>query len=260
MPGIHRKVELEGVRNFRDFGGYVGSNGRIASGRFFRSGHHALASDSDLRALQALDVRTLVDLRRPHERVRAPSRRWEEFGATVIQNDDPYEGEEIWEDFLARWDLTPEAFRGYQHRYYSQAPFLPRITDLLGRYFQALATTEGAVLIHCSAGKDRTGLVVALTHAMAGVGPDDIISDYLLTNDPNLTQAPAPHRVKDIHSSRGRTPSAEAMKAALGVDAAYLATAFAEIKSRSGSIEHYLHDTVGIDRRLRNAIEVRLFG
>ena len=51
------------------------------------------------------------------------------------------------------------------------------------RYFQALAAAEGPVLIHCAAGKDRTGILAALTHHLVGVHADDIVADYLLTND-----------------------------------------------------------------------------
>ena len=63
-----------------------------------------------------------------------------------------------------------------------------------------------AVLVHCAAGKDRTGILAALTHHVAGVHPDDITADYLLTNDPERLARRLP-QVKDaIHEISGRVP------------------------------------------------------
>jgi protein tyrosine/serine phosphatase len=253
-----RKLPFDGIRNFRDFGGYAGTNGNLASARLFRSGHHALASDADLERLEAMNIAAVIDLRRPHERAFAPSRRWSGFRATLIENDDGDEGNESWEDFQARWDMTPESFRDYQQRYYARAPFLPRLNDLYARAFETIATADGAVLIHCAAGKDRTGVLVALIHAMAGVHRDDIIADYLLTNDPNWTDI-ATRWAKDIETRRGRAPGMDAMQAALWVDARYLDTALTAIAERHGNVETYLRDALGVDAKRRSTVLRRLF-
>ena len=89
-----------------------------------------------------------------------------------------------WWTFIRGCDLSEAAFRGYLLDYYTAAPFAPRHLDLFSRYFRALAEAEGPVLIHCAAGKDRTGVLAALTHSLAGVHRDDMLADYLLTNDP----------------------------------------------------------------------------
>jgi hypothetical protein len=169
MNAVTRKHAFEGLHNFRDFGGYQAGDRRMATGRFYRSANHALVSEADLERLAAMNIGVVVDLRRPVERERQPSRRWSDFRGVVIENHDPDEGGETWDVFMAEWDLTYESYRAYLLRYYERAPYLPRLIDLYSRYFEMLGQSDGAVVVHCAAGKDRTGLVVALTHALAGV-------------------------------------------------------------------------------------------
>ena len=88
--------------------------------------------------------------------------------------------------------LTAASFRAYMFDYYREAPFNERMVDLYSRYFEILATAEEPVLIHCAAGKDRTGILAALTHHLAGVHRDDLMADYLATYDATIERlAPA---------------------------------------------------------------------
>ena len=66
-----------------------------------------------------------------------------------------------------------------------------RHIDLFSRYFHALAEAPGPVLIHCAGGKDRTGILAALTHHIAGVMRQDIVEDYLHTNRPETFERAA---------------------------------------------------------------------
>lgn len=232
----------------------------MASGRFFRSANHALASDADLERLSRLGIGAVIDLRRPDERERQPSRRWEGFSAMVVENDDPDEGRESWGGFMASWDLTRESFRGYIMRYYTVAPHLPRLITLYTRYFEVLAETDGAVVVHCAAGKDRTGLIVALTHALAGVHRDDIIADYLLTNDFERFRVFGARWAEEIRRERGVGPDIETMKFIMGCEAEYLERSLEVIEEQSGGVDAYLRDVLGVDTDRRSKIEERLFG
>ena len=90
----------------------------------------------------------------------------------MIDNDLGDEVEDSWRAHVSRSDLSETSFRDYLLAYYRDAPFEARHLDLFGRYFRALAQVEGAFLIHCAAGKDRTGILAALTQHLAGVnGP-----------------------------------------------------------------------------------------
>jgi protein tyrosine/serine phosphatase len=114
------------------------------------------------------------------------------------------------------------------------------------------------VLIHCAAGKDRTGLLAALTHHVAGVGDDDIIDDYLLTNNEERFSRRGPVMAAALEAELGRRPSDAAMRAAMGVEADYLATAIAEMKVRYGSLDGYLEQAVGLDAAGREAVRATI--
>jgi len=253
-----RILPFEGVENFRDFGGYDANGRRLKRGRLYRSAHHGNATDADLAAMRDLGLSVIVDLRRPNERQRDPCRRWEGFAATVIENDIGQVEDDPWHLFIANSDLSVEAFRRYMEDYYVEAPFVERHVDLYSRYFQALATVEGGVLIHCAAGKDRTGILAALTHHVAGVSENDIVADFLLTNDPGRFARRVPVMMQAMKELTGRSPTEDAVRTALGVEAHYLENAFRSIHERHGSVDAYLERVLGVDDAARQAIHDRL--
>jgi protein-tyrosine phosphatase len=253
-----RMIPFEGIENFRDFGGYSAGGRTLKRGLLYRSAHHANATPADLAAMRGLGLATIVDLRRPNERERDPCRRWEGFAANVIENDIGQVDDDPWHLFIASSDLSEDAFRRYMVEYYREAPFVERHVDLYSRYFGALANTDGPVLIHCAAGKDRTGILAALTHHLAGVGEDDLVEDFLLTNDPGRFERRVPVMMQHMKELTGRTPTEAAVRTALGVEAHYLETAFAAIHEQHGSLDAYLERVLGVDDRARQAIHDRI--
>jgi len=254
-----RHVTLEGVENFRDFGDYPTIAGRrLRPGRLYRSAAHGRATAADLEVIAALRIEVVVDLRRKNERLRDPSPRHPTFTGAVICNDEGDENEDTWRTHVRQSDLSEESFRAYMFDYYRKAPFDGRHLDLFSRYFKALARSDGPILIHCAAGKDRTGILAALTHHLTGVHPDDIIADYLLTNDERRMAMRMPIVAQAIEEIAGRIPSPEALRTAMGVEAEYLHTAFAAMAASHGGTDAYLEGALGVDAALRDALEARL--
>jgi protein-tyrosine phosphatase len=257
-----RILALEGVANFRDYGDYATAAGsRIHPGRLYRSASHSQATDADLETIDGLGIAVVVDLRRPVERQRAPSRRPAGFKGQVIATEiGADEADDPWWSFVASSDLSEAAFRDYLIGYYRDAPFDPKHVDVFARYFSALGETEGAVLIHCAAGKDRTGILAALTHHLIGVADDDLVADYLLTNEAIGMDQRIPLMMQAIAEGVGRQPTPAAARVAMGVEAAYLEGALSAIKAEHGSIDGYLEDALGVDSALRAKVEARLLG
>ena len=256
-----RILRFDALDNFRDYGDYAAAGGgHIAPGRLFRSAHQARVSDADLDRLGALGLGVIVDLRRPSERRDQPSKRPAGFSGTVIESGHDDGGEAPHITFLRTADLTPDSGRRFMTETYRQLPFAPAHLDLFARYFRALGEADRPVLIHCAAGKDRTGMLAALTHHLLGVSRDDLVEDYLLTNVAVDLEGRAPGIAEQLKAFTGRTASHDAVVAFMGVEAAYLEAAIAAIEARDGSIDAYLERALGVDTPLRDRITERLAG
>jgi protein tyrosine/serine phosphatase len=175
-----------------------------------------------------------------------------------IESDHDDGGEAPHITFLKTADLTPDSGRRFMTDTYRQLPFEPSHLDLFARYFRTLGETDGPVLIHCAAGKDRTGMLAALTHHLLGVHPDDMIADYLLTNTAVDLERRAPGIARQLEIMTGRPASHDAVVAFLGVEPVYLETALGEIAARHGSVDAYLEQALGVDSALRDRIGERL--
>ena len=254
-----RHIAFEGIENFRDLGGYDTACGRgMKAGVVFRSANHGQATDADLEKLRALGITTVVDLRRRRERDREPSRRWPGFDGQVIEND--IEGVEVdWAEGIAAAERVDAAwFRQDSLGFYREAPHQPRHVDLFRRYFRALAEREGALVVHCAAGKDRTGLICALTHHIAGVHRDDTLADYLATNDEARMTARMDFLRTYILDLTGKLVDDEGLRQAASVHPDYLDHGLSVISQSHGGIDRYLEEVLEVDSVLRGKIEARI--
>jgi protein-tyrosine phosphatase len=248
---------LTAVMNFRDFGGYpIGEGRSVRTGILFRSGHLAGATEADIEKLTALGLSVIVDLRRAKERNRHPTGNWTTrcsmISSDLMGDDDP------WATFLRNGDVSARSVRDYFMRPYRRLPFDPFYVDLLSRFFEALATTSGPLLVHCAGGKDRTGVVVALTHRLLSVHPGEILTDYLLTNrawDFDIHGASVASWLAD---AAGCAIEQAAVRAVMEVDATYLDATFNAIEAGCGSIDTYFETVLGVTPAAHDAIALRL--
>lgn len=253
-----RHIDFDGIENFRDFGGYDTVHGRpVTRGLLYRSANHAYATDADLGRMADLGLAAIIDLRRTEERKREPSKRWPGFGAAVVENDILSDHGD-WADVMKDAEVNAQWFFEDGMGYYRRAPFEPRHIDLFTRYFHTLAAADGAIVVHCAAGKDRTGLICALTHHVLGVSADDIMADYLLTNDEDRMARKMAFLGPWLRDTVGKTVDDAALRVAVSVNPDYLETAFAVIREAHGSLDGYLAEALGVDDTLRERLQARL--
>lgn len=254
-----RLLDLERVLNFRDFGGYETDDGaRLKRGVLFRSASFHDASAADQARLDNLGVRFLVDLRRPEERAYEPNK-WPGQGVLSFTND---EGSAIGLPphlmALLQEELTAPSVAEYMRQAYRDFPFDQRLVTLYRNWFAELAASEGGGVIHCAAGKDRTGLGCALTLKALGVPDDAIYADYEFTNKAVDIEARMPRIKARMEERLGRKLDSEALKPMLGVDVDYLRNALGVIEAKHGSVETYLSEVLGVGPAERTALKRKL--
>lgn len=252
----NRVLPLEGVNNFRDYGGYtVAGGGRVKTGLLWRSAQHGDATDADLASIGELALANVVDLRGPSEREMKPCRRAPGFAAQLWTYPEETAGLALHSE-AADGVITAAEARAAMIRLYEGIAFRPNLVPMLKCYLTVLDRAEGPSLVHCVAGKDRTGFAVGLVQSLLGVHADDVMADYLLTNSAGRIEeriAAGVFRTMERYASH----DAATVRALWGVEADYLATTFAAIAERHGTIEAYAEAVLGLGavgrERLRTA-------
>ena len=248
-----RVLELDGVHNFRDYGGYTGADGaRVKQGLLWRSAQHGDASEQDLGAIHDLGIAHVIDLRGPSERDSKPCRRHEDFAGQVWTYPEETAGLALHTEAASGVVSAAEA-RAAMIRLYEGIAFRENLVPMLRLYFELLHRADGPSLVHCVAGKDRTGFAVAMAQHALGVSRDAIMADYMLTNQASkLDERIAAEAFKDHPRYAALDP--ETIRTLWGVEADYLATALDAVEARYGTIDAYLDQVLQIDAAKREAL------
>ncbi len=247
-------LKTAGIHNFRDYGGWPTDGDRhVATGLLFRSGHHVEATEEDLAAIADLNIHTVIDLRGQSERAANPCRRVEGFAGEVLF----YDGETT--SSPPHMDIEPgtsasDFARERMIAVYTRMPDNPAMIDMFGRYLRILAERDGASLVHCYAGKDRTGIAATMLLHILGVSEADQRKEFLRTNDSPTFEVLARQSVPGIENRLGRKLDERAVRDLLGVREEYLDTFLAIARERHGSFDNYLEQAIGVDDPLREAL------
>ncbi len=250
-------LPTSGIHNFRDYGGWnTRDGGEVRSGLLWRSGQHVKATEEDLAAIAALDIRTVIDLRGASERERNPCRRVDGFDGEVIF----YDGETS--SSPPHMDIddsvtTADYARQRMLAVYTRMPRNPAMIEMFARYFRVLDEREGASLVHCFAGKDRTGVAAMLLLHVLGVSRADQMAEFLRTNDAPTLAVLREQSVPAMEERLGRKMDDEAVMALLGVREEYLQTWWDEIESEYGSLDAFIDGQLGVDEALRERLRHR---
>ena len=252
-----RVIPLDGVHNFRRFGGYATADGRKVKDRLFRSGQFSRATEADLDAMDALGVTVVADLRRPAEREREPSHWPGRPGVRVLASDHAGHAEPPHLAFLRDNEINAETIKGFMTKTYERLPFDEGNQWVFAQGYRALAEggDDDGFIVHCAAGKDRTGIFCAfLLHEM-GVERDAIDKDYLLTNTAVDYDRILPGFQRRIADEFGKQIDREELRAFMGVEPDYLDAAWAAV---GGDPSRYLRDVLKLEPELLDRLRETL--
>lgn len=256
-----RLVEFERVLNFRDFGGWETTDGaKVVRGKLWRSAAFSDASEADIARLNDMNVRFLVDLRRPEERRYEPNK-WPGETTRTFVNDEGAEGVAFPPHLVAlmQGDLSPASVRAYMMSLYAEIPFDPRLIRLYRDWFTELGE-GGSGVIHCAAGKDRTGIGCALTLMALGVDEETVFADYDFTNQAVDLEKRMPKIQARMEERLARKLDPEALRPMLGVEVGYLRNALDAIEAKYDSVESYMSDVLGVGESQRATLRDKLLG
>jgi protein-tyrosine phosphatase len=250
-------MRLATAPNFRDLGGMAADGGTIRRGLVFRSEALLQPTEADAAVLDALGIVLVCDLRSDDERGHAPNRWWQERGIEHLDLDVLAripEADQPWA--LIRADPNSAGARAAMLRTYTVLPAAaaPDLASILRR----IAAGHLPLLIHCTAGKDRTGFVSAMLLGALGVARADIVADYLASAGRRTAAATAATRLL-VRKRAGPDVGEMAVETMMGVAVDYLDASFTAIDRGHGSIDAYLADA-GLDRATLAAVRERLVG
>jgi len=230
-----RKVNLQGAANFRDIGGYSTATGKIVSlGKIYRSAEISKLTDVDIKNLEDRNITVDIDFRGQQEANQAPDKLWKNVdylrcgaGSEKITN---------WMASLKTVHNGDSLMRNFY-----------RDIDSLGmRYkelFQKLLLQKKseAIVYHCSAGKDRTGIATALILYVLGVPKQTIMDDYEASNYYRKAE-----NIKMANMIASMGIDRAVVNDMMTVKASYLETTFNALINKYGSIDNFLAKELGI--------------
>lgn len=268
LPGLPG-MPAEGVRldtprlatadNFRDVAGidhaYAAGDSTLRPGVFYRS--NALqVDDADLAILEDLGIRTVIDLRTDAEAEATPDRipvgaqyvhlsvlgdedSAADTGSVVSALESPAGAAKMLEDANVQFVENPT------------------VRQNLGEVFRTLATADGPVLFHCTAGKDRAGWVSAVLQLAAGVSREDVMANYLATNDYTKDRIDA--SVAQLRAAKG-DQMADAYAVLMGVQPSFLQAGLDAMDRDFGGVAGYLTEGLGLDAGTVQQLTAKLGG
>lgn len=240
-----RVLPLQKGVNLRDVGGYYTKNGQMVRwGQLFRSGSLSRLTQADLAYLKRLDVKLVSDLRTMSERLKQPDRLPDVPG--LVERPLPMESVDRWERmrgaftvFFRKGRIDNYLLGGYKR------VMIDGNAHVIGEIFQRLADpAQTPALIHCTAGKDRTGLVVALLLLTLGVPEETVVADYTLSN---LFYAHfRADIVADLKQIAPWGVSMDDLQDLYLVKAKTLQNALDHLQQKYGSLDNYLRNQAGV--------------
>ena len=264
-------LPVKGVVNARELGGYPVQGGTVRSGLLLRTAHLADATDADIRYLSGLPVVKVIDFRMEEEKKGSADRQVP--GADHIALPVDASGNAA----AQASEREKKRFTGGKKFDYKKIIMLAAFNDLAKKiaremyptlffdpgcqkqyaeFFRIVLSTEnGAVLFHCTQGKDRAGIASALLLAALGASRETIIADFDATN--RVYEADVRKYTRRVKFWGGKEEEIGVVKAILGCNTDNFVKVLDRIDAEYGSLESYLEKALGVSAADREVLRGR---
>jgi len=247
----YRLLPMDGAHNTRELGGYKTTDGKsVKWGMLYRSDKLSDISDTDQAYLQDLGIKKIIDFRSKEEKEEDPD---------IIPKGIDYIEMPISVDGAMRSKIEA-VLKGETNKDVksflidANKEFVSNYTDVYEDFLRNLINDDGPTLFHCTAGKDRAGFAAAITLIALGVSKEDVINDYMKTNQ--FTKERIEEIIGQIELMTLYQTDAEILRPLLGVEREYIETAFQTAEEKYGSLENFIRDGLNISdeeiQKLRN--------
>lgn len=247
-----KQFEIKKVINFRTIGNIKNTDGRILKeGMLYRSGHLHQLKKKSLKTFQNLGIKEIIDLRNSKEISQKPDQLsdtfiYKNYSAFEDEGDQLNQAKKLVLKGKVKGSDADQRMLDFYKNYVTENP------EIIKEIIHEILDSETPVLYHCTAGKDRTGIITALILTILKFDRTTIENDYLLSNNyrKQLVQKRL-HLANNLHFLYPKM-DLNVIEKLSWIEKNYLETAFSEIDKKYGSIDIYIHQNLGISENKRN--------
>ena len=246
------QFKIKKVTNFRTVGNIKNIDGRILKeGKFYRSAHLHLLKNKSIKEFQKLGIKEIIDLRNSKEISQKPdvipqNIDYKNYSAFEDEGDQLNQAKKLVLKGKVKGSDADHRMLDFYKTYSTENP------EIIKKIIHEILDSENPVLYHCTAGKDRTGIITALILTILKFDRATIENDYLLSN--NYRKQLVQKRLHLAHNLHFIYPKMDlnVIEKLSWVEKDYLEAAFLEINKKYGSIDIYIHQNLGISENKRD--------
>ncbi|MPS65151.1 MAG: protein-tyrosine-phosphatase [Chryseobacterium sp.] len=248
---IEKDIEIKKAHNFRTVGNIKNIDGRtLKEGKFYRSGHLHKLKKKSFDELEKLGIKEIIDLRNSKEIAQKPDNLpgdivYKNYSAFKDEGDQLDQAKKLVLKGKVDGSDADKRMLEFYRNYVTENP------EIIKKVITEILDSDQTVLYHCTAGKDRTGIITALILSILKFDKETIYNDYLLSN--NYREKLVDKRLNLANNLHFLYPKMDVkvLEKLSWVETGYLDAAFNEINKEYGSIDNYIQKVLGISENKR---------